>query len=77
MMSVNPNNNRQLAQIIKNHPGITRRWVAEQLCVTTSTVDRWLVPKTSGGEPNPTYRRMPDMAIRLLDYVLDDVDAPG
>lgn len=77
MLSVNPNNNRWLAQIMKENPGMTRRWIAEQLHVTTSTVDRWLAPKTKKGKPNPTYRNMPDMAAQLLQYRLDDADVPG
>lgn len=74
MLSANPNNNRHLAKIIKSRPGMTRQWVAEQLCVTNSTIDRWLAPKTRSGERNPTYRKMPDMAMALLMYRLDDPD---
>ena len=57
------NNVRELRRVMKEY-GLTRPQVATHLCVGLSTVDRWLTP--SG---NTSYRKMPDMAVKLLAYI--------
>lgn len=59
-------NNIWLTKVMKRH-GLTRAWVATQLCVDTSTVDRWLQPEVS-----TSFRRMPSMARKLLGLILED-----
>lgn len=66
-----PNNNLWLKQTIRKEK-LTRAEVATALFVDTSTVDRWLQPKTRNGEPNKTWRRMPDMARELMKYRLEE-----
>jgi len=66
-------NNQRLHKTMRSY-GISRRWVAENLCVHLTTVDRWLQPEKNGGVPNPTYRAMPDSAFKLFKYCLNDED---
>jgi len=66
-------NNYRLARTMSSK-GISRRWVGNSLKVKLSTVDRWLQPKTKGGVPNASYRPMPDSALRLFWYSINDVD---
>lgn len=61
-----PTNNVRKLKSIMSRYALTRPEVARHLCVNLSTVDRWLTP--SG---NSSYRRMPDMAIKLLAYIED------
>jgi len=56
---------------------VNRHWVAAQLKVDRSTVDRWLQPRLKHKRGNfstinPSYRKMPNMAKALLDYRLAD-----
>jgi hypothetical protein len=62
-------NNRWLQWFMKTN-GLNRVDVAEAVCVNKSTVDRWLLPPPKQGKP-PTnsFRRMPDMARKLLTYM--------
>lgn len=64
-------NNRYLKEKMKRF-GLDRKWVARWLLVDKSTVDRWVQPRTKKGKQNPTYRPMPNMAVALLSYRLDD-----
>jgi hypothetical protein len=64
-------NNRWLKETIRNQD-LTRCWVARQLLVNQSTVDRWLQPRMRNKEKNPSYRHMPNMAVQLLKYRLAD-----
>lgn len=66
-----PNNNKWLKHTIQEM-GITRAKVAEALHVNTSTVDRWLQPKTRKGVLNNSWRKMPDMARELMKYRIKD-----
>lgn len=70
-MSAYPNNNKWLKHTI-NEIGVSRAAVADALHVNTSTVDRWLQPRTRGGKPNDSWRRMPDMARELMRYRIND-----
>lgn len=70
-MTAYPNNNKWLKATIQQM-GVTRAQVAAALYVNTSTVDRWLQPKTRQGEPNGSWRRMPDMARELMKYRIRD-----
>lgn len=69
------NTNAWLAKFIKDYD-MTRAQVAKHLCVSLSTVDRWLQPKTKGGVRNPQFRRMPDMAHKLIVILSYDDDFP-
>jgi hypothetical protein len=62
-------NNAELRKIIRELK-LTRKQVADIALVTTSTVDRWLVPPKRGRKRNPTYRKMPDNTLQLLKMVL-------
>ena len=64
------NNNAWLKKFMKSSE-LTRRAVAEAVCVNISTVDRWLVPPRK-----VSHRPMPDMARKLLIYMdwNDDFD---
>jgi len=64
-------NNHRLYRTMMSH-GISRRWVAKNLYVHLSTVDRWLQPKTKGGAKNNSYRTMPDAALKLFEYSIND-----
>lgn len=64
-------NNHRLARTMSSL-GISRRWVANSLKVNLSTVDRWLQPKKKGGIWNSTYRSMPNAALRLFQYSIND-----
>jgi len=66
-----PDNNHRLHLTMTSH-GISRRWVARNLYVHLSTVDRWLQPPKKGRKPNPTYRSMPDSALKLFEYSIND-----
>lgn len=70
------NTNAWLAKFIKTE-GLSRAQVAKCLCVSLSTVDRWLQPKTKGGKRNPQFRRMPDMAHKLLVILSYDDEFPN
>lgn len=61
-------NNTILKEEMNARPGMTRKWVADHLLVSLSTVDRWLQPRTVAGNRNPTYRAMSDMALELFNY---------
>lgn len=62
---MNRNNNTWLNRFSARHH-LTRADIAAMVCVSQSTVDRWLQPKIKNGKPNPTYRHMPNMAVKLL-----------
>ncbi len=64
-------NNHRLAKTMSTY-GISRRWVSDSLRVNLSTVDRWLQPKKKGGVWNSTYRSMPNAALRLFEYSIND-----
>ena len=66
-------NNRALVGLMYDH-ALTRKWVAKQLMVNQSTVDRWLQPRMKNKAKNPTYRHTPSMAIALLKYRLADTE---
>lgn len=70
-MTAYPNNNKWLKVTIQQM-SLTRSQVAEALHVNTSTVDRWLQPRTRKGEPNGSWRKMPDMARELMKYRIKD-----
>lgn len=70
-MTAYPNNNKWLKHTIVQISA-TRAQVADALYVNTSTVDRWLQPRTRGGKPNSSWRKMPDMARELLKYRIKD-----
>lgn len=70
-MSAYANNNKWLKHTI-NEIDVSRAEVAAALHVNTSTVDRWLQPRTKGGRPNGSWRRMPDMARELMRYRIHD-----
>lgn len=70
-MTAYPNNNKWLKVTIQQM-SLTRSQVAEALHVNTSTVDRWLQPRTRKGEPNTSWRKMPDMARELMKYRIKD-----
>jgi DNA-binding transcriptional regulator YiaG len=57
------NHQKHLRDFMSRH-SLTRPDVARALCVNVSTVDRWLVPTGS-----KSYRKMPDMARKLLVYI--------
>lgn len=57
------NNVRHLRRVMKEY-SLTRPQVAQALCVHLSAVDRWLSPSGS-----KSYRKMPDMAVKLLVYI--------
>ena len=59
-----PTNNVRTLKLTMKRYSLTRPQVAKHLCVNLSTVDRWLTP--SG---NTSYRRMPDMAVKLMAYI--------
>lgn len=70
-MTAYPNNNKWLKHTIQQL-GVTRARVADALLVNTSTVDRWLQPRTRKGQPNGSWRKMPDMARELMKYRIRD-----
>jgi hypothetical protein len=57
-----------LKRFIK-HFNLTRRQIAEAVGVNISTVDRWLIPDNRG-----SHRNMPNMARKLLTYMVDAGD---
>jgi len=67
--------NAWLLKFMKDY-GLSRSQVATAVAVSQSTVDRWLQPKTKGGKPNPTFRKMPVMAHRLLVVLSRNDDFP-
>lgn len=58
-------NNQWLRRAMVDHD-LTRKEVASMLCVSTPAVDRWLQPYMKSRKKNPTYRKMPDMAVELM-----------
>lgn len=63
-------NNHWLRHTMAEHD-LTRKEVAKLVCVTTPTVDRWLQPFMKQRKKNPTYRKMPNMAVELLKLKLE------
>lgn len=59
-----PTNNQKFLRDLMARNGLTRPQVARALCVNLSTVDRWLIHTGSD-----SYRKMPDMARKLLVYI--------
>lgn len=67
-------NNRWLHWFMKQN-SLSRRQVADAVCVAKSTVDRWLLPPPPPGRrPTNSYRKMPDMARKLLTYMKKNGD---
>jgi hypothetical protein len=57
---------------------LSRHDVAAAVCVNKSTVDRWLLdPPKRGKRPTNSFREMPHMAVKLLQYLYDDFDGPS
>ena len=68
------NNNTELKKIMRDYPQLTRREIASLTrSKNVSTVDRWLAPATLKGEPNPTFRRMPDVKMFVLQMALSSI----
>lgn len=68
-MPTKPDNNRWLLRFMKEHD-LNRQDIADAVCVTKVAVDRWCLPPPKRGmKPDNSYRKMPDMAKKLLEYV--------
>lgn len=50
-------NNTVFRELMKKHE-LTRPFAAKLIGVSLNTVDRWMVPATHKGRPNPSHRRM-------------------
>lgn len=59
---------------MRDHPHLTRDRIAKMtLSQSVSTVDRWLVPPTTAGLRNPTYRKMPSVKLYVLRVALGSI----
>lgn len=64
-----PTNNQKFLRQFMDRYRLTRPDIAKAVGVNLSTVDRWLVPTGS-----KSYRKMPDMARKLLCYMEDAME---